>query len=277
MAWEGEHRRIVVTGKVGIGKSTLINNYLGLDVTTDEGAEFSDMKADRTTKEVKSYCKSGKEFRGEKWDVYDTPGWSDSDHDNFSHIDILCNIYRQTKGDVDVLYYCFSARYDIEEEDIDTFKLLTTIFGQNIWKYTVFVMTFANDINLDVEEYHTKIKKYEEDIKNGLKKANVSEDIVSKTTIVSAGDESFHIFQLKGNWKDHLFEESSRRMSPYSPQQRLKVVWTDADEKALNDKRSQLKFSFKSILGRTFRLESGNRARTRAEPRLQLNLAQAKK
>ena len=132
-SWEGdEELRILVTGKTGQGKSTLINGLLGASFAR-EGAG-----AARCTTEVEVYKK---EINGVPVVVFDSPGLQD----NMSNEDEYIRSMKETCQKLSMVLYCTKmVNTRLGDDDKKAMKKLTQAFGQEFWNHAVFVLTFAN-------------------------------------------------------------------------------------------------------------------------------------
>ena len=124
--------RILVTGKTGQGKSTLINGLLGANFAR-EGAG-----AKRCTKEVEVFKK---EINGVKVVVFDSPGLQD----NTSNEEEYIRSMKETCQELSMILYCTKmTNTRLGDDDKKAMKKLTQAFGQEFWNHAVFVLTFAN-------------------------------------------------------------------------------------------------------------------------------------
>ncbi|XP_019855837.1 PREDICTED: uncharacterized protein LOC109584513 [Amphimedon queenslandica] len=130
--------RLLVTGKTGEGKSTLVIGLLGKHVAV-EGAG-----TERCTTEVAEYKAM---LHGVPVTVYDSPGLQDStvNEDKYMYI---ADIKKKCQNLSLVLYCTKMTNHRLIEEDKRAILKLTAEFGQNFWKYAVLVLTFANTENV---------------------------------------------------------------------------------------------------------------------------------
>ena len=154
---------IVVFGKIGAGKSSLINTLFKEKLAKEGSTLYSE------TKEVQRYTKSHRitfhqtqfEANGICVKVWDTPGLKDPfatrDHNEvLKGIGEECNIHNE----VDLLVYCMSFNQTrLEDGEVDCIRDITEVFGSEIWNKALFALTFANqalpsiNIKLRTEEW----------------------------------------------------------------------------------------------------------------------------
>ena len=130
---------ILVTGKSGSGKSTLINALL-----RDQAAPTrNDLQGARITL-LKSYKRKIGKVQVTAWESPGLQGFRDRDKDD---IKTKCS-------NVDLVMFCVDmtiTRYN-EQDHLDTMKKLDGILGPEIWEKVVFVLTFADNYIMQVED-----------------------------------------------------------------------------------------------------------------------------
>lgn len=132
-AWANQRElRILVTGKTGQGKSTLINGILGAYVAI-EGAG-----AKRCTTQVEMFSKT---LKGVPIKVFDSPGLQDRTANEEEYIQEM----RETCQQLSLVIYCTKMiNTRLTDDDKNAMLKLTRAFGEGFWNYSVFVLTFAN-------------------------------------------------------------------------------------------------------------------------------------
>ena len=124
--------RILVTGKTGQRKSTLINGILGTKVAI-QGA-----RAARCTTTVTEYTKI---IRGVSVIVFDSPGLQDRTVNEEEYIQGM----RDKCKELSLVVYCTKMiNTRLTDDDKNAMLKLTKAFGEGLWNYAVFVLTFAN-------------------------------------------------------------------------------------------------------------------------------------
>ena len=124
--------KILVTGKTGQGKSSLINGILGGKVVA-EGAGAS-----RCTTEVEMFSKT---IHGVPVKVFDFPGLQDGTANEEEYIQGM----KAKCGELSLVLYCTKMiNTRLADDDKHAIVKLTEAFGEKFWVYAVFVLTFAN-------------------------------------------------------------------------------------------------------------------------------------
>ena len=201
--WSKNHGelRILVTGKTGQGKSTLINGILGDEVAI-EGA-----CATRCTTKVAGFAKV---IHGVPIKVFDSPGLQDRTANEEEYIQSM----RDECKELSLVLYCTKmVNTRLTDDDKHAMKKLTKAFKEKFWKYVVFVLTFANMENCyrkdnrdkDVKEpdsddeegwdalikqrFEGRLKLWEEELKLFLiKEVGVNWKIAEKIPVIPTGD-----------------------------------------------------------------------------------------
>ena len=151
--------RLMVIGKTGTGKSTLLNGVVGAQLF-EEGDDF---EPQTLRLECKKVTKAGVDIV-----AFDTPGL----HDDSGNEEQYLTEIRAKCTDVHLILYCVSmleTRSDLEKRN-SAIKLITRALGANIWKNDVLMLTFANVFE---SRLVTKHGNNQEEIKASfMKKAN---------------------------------------------------------------------------------------------------------
>ena len=129
---------IITAGKSGVGKSTLINTFLGL-----EGDEASPARIQpkSVTGSISTYDKVMNDVSVR---VIDIPGLHAYDHEQGKEKTVLVELNKLTEGQADVLFYCFNITTRLDRIDFDNISTLTRVFGSGIWDHAIFVFTWAD-------------------------------------------------------------------------------------------------------------------------------------
>ena len=206
--------KILITGRTGVGKSTLVNGIVGTKVA-DEGGS---LKPKTTSVRKYETCKDGYEVV-----VWDSPGLQDgsvNEEEYLTEMKVKCT-------DVDVIIYCIKAadpraKLGKEGNDFSAINKLTETFGKEWWKHAVFVLTFANALEemlqvraLSVEkEFEKRIKGWEEKIHEALVSAGVRKAIAIKVPVVPAGHASKRHLPGKEYWLSSLWLHVVEQVKP---------------------------------------------------------------
>ena len=188
--------KILVTGKVGVGKSTLVNVLVGMDVARTGDDVASVTKTINQIKVVKS---------GVRVTITDTPGLGDPDVEDD---DTLYKI-RKLSEDVDLFLFCLKMTERFEREHNDEMRAITNTLGEDIWEKGLFVLTFANTIK--EEKFTSKLHEWEGEIRKRLTEI-VDRKVAEKIPIVPAG---FREPQLpdRPSWVSEFWIQGFRRMN----------------------------------------------------------------
>ena len=225
---KGRSPVVVTAGKSGVGKSTMINNFLEL-----EGSDACPTGDDAgpTTTDV-MVCQ--KTRHGIQLTLIDTPGFGDLDSDTTT---ILKELSTKTQQKADVLLYCASlhptSRFNAT--DVEIIKAFDNAYGSEIWKRTILILTFANERSSKSEDDYKKlIDGYASRFYDVLFKADICENIqvksifagdveVGKIPAIPIGENATNNRLKCGqNWSDLLLVEILKRSDPTAAIQLLK-------------------------------------------------------
>ena len=217
---------ILVTGKTGAGKSSLINGIIGQEVAK-EGHEL-----DRGTTEVESFeCK----YHDVDITIWDSPGLQDGLDKEAEYVKDM-----QSKGcaNSDLFLYCAPMNENrLKQEDIDAIRKLTKGLGSAIWKNALFVLTFANRVEPPpvrgekltseqrkkkiLDHFKKRLAEWKKKLQEAVVKAGVDAKIAAHIPVVPAGyDVSL---PDRDNWLSPLWYASILRMKERSQPALLKA------------------------------------------------------
>ena len=214
---------IAVLGRVGVGKSTLVNRILNREAAQVANTGKS------VTQKVSVY---ENEVDSVAYRVIDTPGLQDINKGFANDRDIInCVLER----DPDVILYCISTLPSSKISAADKKVMIEMNHIENIWKRTIVVLTFANMVTTLGENVENEILQWTNDIQTTLNDAQVNvkvklcmdvynnsmfDGIVSIPAGFNPGDKLPH----SDNWIESLLEEVQRRKS-YDRLKRTTSIW----------------------------------------------------
>ena len=160
-SWLTSTKRSVITlvtaGKSGSGKSSLIASMLGLE---GENAPKINHSPSSVSIEVEVF---ERKVNGITLRIVDTPGMGASDVEEAR---IISELQKATQGKADMLLYCVSMlpTSKIDKPDREIVKKLTYAFGEDCWKQSILVFTFANMVKkakhkMVIEKYSEKFQE----------------------------------------------------------------------------------------------------------------------
>ena len=155
---------LVTVGKAGVGKSTLVNNLLGLKGKT---AAVGSQVDGAVTTDVDIY---EEQVHGMTVRVVDTPGFASR---NVSEDKAMAKLLVRTGGRADILLYCLSLASRYDERDEHIIKKLTVAFGKEIWEHAILVLTFGDFALKRAEDKYKQLKGYTDSFQEMLAKADV--------------------------------------------------------------------------------------------------------
>ena len=208
---------ILVGGRTGSGKSTLVNAFLGTKVCeVGPGSQSVTGRVQKVTKSVQCI----------DLEVFDTPGLSDR-RKGRDDLTIIAECRAHVKSDLsetlDLFFFCKSIAPGCRTttQDEDEIGLLTRAFTKEIWKRSIIVLTCANTMDFsDKVAYTEVIRSYTEDLKTILKSiAKVDTCVVEDIPVCVAGrndnDVPFENSRENGidqNWRSKLYYAAFERI-----------------------------------------------------------------
>ena len=124
--------KILVLGRTGSGKSTLINNILGRKIASVGDTPYPETNTVSAYQEV---------IHGVRVTVCDTPGLGDASGKEDKYMEMI----KASCSDPDLVLYCLSmdnTRWHADDEE--AIKLVTKHLDNKIWEHSVLVLTFAD-------------------------------------------------------------------------------------------------------------------------------------
>jgi len=181
---------VLITGKTGAGKSTLVNSLIGR-IVAREGDAF-----EPETCEVKEYVHE-ESANGLKITVWDSPGLQDGTGKDDEYLEDMVKKCKQ----IHLLLYCISIKDERSSLDCDESAIskFTNAFGKDIWRNCVFVLTYGNVMqgrltrkNIDnpsasAQRFEEKVSHWTAKIKGALEKEGIRGRLLHKIPIEVAG------------------------------------------------------------------------------------------
>jgi energy-coupling factor transporter ATP-binding protein EcfA2 len=229
---EGKPLVLVAVGRGGVGKSTLVNNLLGLKKGDKHYCPPGNLARAKTTKI--QVCKVP--IHGVEVHIVDTPGLGASL--DAIHSKTVIEELSEKAGHADLLFYCasFHPGARLDGTDVKLVDLFTKAYGLEVWKRAFLLLTFAN--HSSPEDYVERVEDYARAFGDILKKAGVGIQVEAKLpsspdTVVSPaptcttakpagssipaipiGDSTLELnVPFKYNWSDILFIEALKKAS----------------------------------------------------------------
>ena len=189
--YDDKKLQILVCGKTGTGKSSLLNTLFGRELFKIGGpGEVFDFDFDRVTDEVTSECINVQNVFVE---IFDSPGLQDGTDNDKKYLDDMQNKCKDVNL---VLYYIDMTTTRWLRQDVEATKLLTERFKTDFWKKTVLVLTKANGVKPHSEGENDKefckraYESFKRKFKMQLIDQGVDEKVVSDIPVVAAGSEA---------------------------------------------------------------------------------------
>ena len=172
----GTSIRMMITGRICQGKSTLVNSLMGKVVAT--GPRSVTCNTESFTGHINGFQVT----------LIDTPGLSDL---NKSDQDILAEISQEIDEEpIHLILFCVRMDGRLEKDDYRIMRKLTQAFGQSIWEHTVFVLTFANNVKTDTATFAWTQAEWDKNLHEyAHTKGGVQADMAEQIPVVVAGDE----------------------------------------------------------------------------------------
>ena len=202
---------VLIVGKVGVGKSSLINGVVGDD---SEVAREGDV--------FRRYS-----FRhlGVDVTIWKSPGLLNpfgKDDECMREILNRCCPHKS-----DLIWYCTNMSVTrIGNDDFDAIKRLTVGLGKDIWKHAVFVMTFANkvvrihelDLTPDAQKkqnldyFRNRLMQWHAKLSQAVVEAGVDSKVVAGIPIVPVGYDKEDPLPDRDEWLSPFWYASILRM-----------------------------------------------------------------
>ena len=189
---------VIAMGKVGVGKSTLLNGLIGYNLFKTGNSIFPVTRQ----LEKKIVVKNGVYIT-----ICDPPGLANVDLED----DDTLQYALQECGEIDLFLFCNSMTDRIGRMHIEEMKAITDIFGRDIWKKALFVLTFANEYRPDQkEQFVDKVEVRTQELKKIISKI-IGPELGNKVPVIPAGHEAPNLPD-RASWISELWIQGFRRM-----------------------------------------------------------------
>ena len=181
--------KIVVSGKTGVGKSSLI---LGLFLSEGEAFRKPERTNTLLVRERQIFSPSGKSINLE---LTDTPGTEalvgvGNKSQRAQYLKAVSEAFRNA----DILLLCVRMDDDVREEEVQMINFFYKTFGDILWAKVVFILTFANRVTVDCRneedkehEYTERFQEMKAALQVAMTQAGVRADMVTATPVCVAG------------------------------------------------------------------------------------------
>ena len=177
-------------GITGHGKSSILNSLAQRQNLFKEGSSL-----DSTTTKIEANLI---QYKGKQVLLIDTPGLLDSKSQDRVNLKSLMGFLRTVKNGFTLIIYVYSLLQEKFDASMQiSFKLLGTLFGQEVYERVRIVLTHIDELNSDAQK--ARLLKFEEELPSRL-------DLVN---ILPINSKFYHFFPKKafGNLKK-LYEEA---------------------------------------------------------------------
>ena len=175
---------VLATGKHAAGKSALVNGLIGEEVAPENDS------LDPGTTEIVKYSRN---IDGVFIYVWDSPGLEANTVDETLNVEMIA----KKVPEADLLLFCIRMDESrLRKQDLNTIIHFTEAFGEEVWRHTVFAMTFANmvvpvrskdDPVAKKKFFDERLQLWTEQLQKALSEAGVTQEIVEKVNIVPVG------------------------------------------------------------------------------------------
>ncbi len=209
---ESTEIRLMVTGKTGTGKSTLLNGIVGEKMFK----EGETLKPETLTVDSHQTRRAGVDII-----VFDTPGLQDGSGNEQSYLSAI----KEKCVDIHLLLYCISmleTRSDLNAHN-SAIKLITKALGPTIWENAVIILTYANVFERRLSDqgknkiekkdcFQEKINEWEAAARDSLRDAGVPNEIAQNVTAIPVGFAKKPHLVCQKYWLSNFWTESLSKM-----------------------------------------------------------------
>ena len=222
---------IFITGKTGVGKSTLVNGLVG-DKLAKEGESLDPETAEVTRYEKKFDWNKDEPITVKVWD---SPGLQDGTSNEAQYLADM----KEKCSDMDICIYCVSlldTRFEEDDADVIAMKKLTQVFGKKMWENSLFVLTFANlanDMDAEIlvaedgqkpELFKAMIQVWKESVVSTLiTHVGVDEDVANRIKVEPAGYATQPALLDRDHWLSPVWFSTLYAMNPRAQPAMMKI------------------------------------------------------
>ncbi len=209
---ESDSLEILVAGKMGVGKSSLINSIFGHEFANEgDSAAAVTTVLQRHVGEVKLQGKTS------TITFWDSPGFGDVFNENEEN---TTQKLVQKVEEANIFLYCFDVRARLQRDDINGMIKITEKLGSDIWNKAIFTLNFSNDCKPppgryeDPQTYFTSMfNSWHSQITNALRDQVKVPDVVANN--ISVYPTGYGGVQPPGcaDWFSSLFTRMCERVT----------------------------------------------------------------
>ena len=218
--------RILVSGITGVGKSTLVNSIVGVQL-----AKEGHSAAKPETREVKQYSATKDDV---DVTIFDSPGLYDGVVDDETYLGYMQKKCQQ----IDLNLYCVKMPGTKTKADSHAISTLSKAFGMDdLWRNSVFVLTFANEVKppphlesskTKLEALEERLKEWKDILQEELVKSGISAEVAESVPVVPAGHYSLPFLPDRNQedptpWLSALWWQCLEKTNPSAQPSLLKI------------------------------------------------------
>lgn len=217
--------QILLFGRSGVGKASLINSLLGCEVC--ECSDPSEFKIDRS----KTFKTSEDSINGITITIFSSSALQDGTVTD--EAEYLQELYNNC-CDVDLILYCMDMTSTrLTPGEIRATELISQKFGEEFWKRCVLVMTKANCVRVPPKErgnrcaYHARVyNNYVDIFHTQLIQQGVAADIACSIPAAAAGLHNPSVDDADPNNERYIWYVSSIAKNSHKRVDFLSELWT---------------------------------------------------